>query len=588
MPDHEPGDSMTAETTTNLQAPDGPDRPDQPDQPDQPTSVADTRWAVLRGDMLGGLVAAVVALPLALAFGVQSGLGAEAGVYGAIGAGIVAALFGGTATQVTGPTGPMTVVSATVVGLGVAALGDVDSALGVILLTFLVAGLFQILFGLIGVGKYVRYFPYPVVSGFMSGVGLIIVVLQVWPFLGLDSPKSTIEVITRIGEPLSQINFAAVGIGSLTVAVFFLLPRFTKVVPAALGALLVGTLIAWLLELDVPMIGDIPQGLPALQVGRMLDVDLALIGLVIEYGLILAVLGSIDSLLTSVIADNITRTKHDSGRELVGQGLGNITAALVGGIPGAGATKGTVVNIDAGGRTRRSGALHGVLLLVMLLGAGSLVSVVPLAVLAGILIPIGFAIVDGKGLRHLRDVPRADAAVMVLVLVITVFGDLIVAVGVGVVLACVLFMKRIADVSEARSLVHAVDADRPDVDGQRVPGQPGIYVTRVYGPLFFGTASSFRELVEALAPDARAVVIDLTRVDSIDQSGLYALEDVVLDLARRDIDVLLAGVDSRSLDMLRRVDLVGRLIPESDVRDDVDAAIDQATTSMAQTPAPAS
>ena len=579
---------MSAETTTNLQAPDGPDHPDQSDRPGQPTSIADTRWSVLRGDMLGGLVAAVVALPLALAFGVQSGLGAEAGVYGAIGAGIVAALFGGTATQVTGPTGPMTVVSATVVGLGVAALGDVDSALGVILLTFLVAGLFQILFGLIGVGKYVRYFPYPVVSGFMSGVGLIIVVLQVWPFLGLDSPKSTIEVITRIGEPLSQINFAAVGIGSLTVAVFFLLPRFTKVVPAALGALLVGTLIAWLLELDVPMIGDIPQGLPALQVGRMLDVDLALIGLVIEYGLILAVLGSIDSLLTSVIADNITRTKHDSGRELVGQGLGNITAALIGGIPGAGATKGTVVNIDAGGRTRRSGALHGVLLLVMLLGAGSLVSVVPLAVLAGILIPIGFAIVDGKGLRHLRDVPRADAAVMVLVLVITVFGDLIVAVGVGVVLACVLFMKRIADVSEARSLVHAVDADRPDVDGQRVPGQPGIYVTRVYGPLFFGTASSFRELVEALAPDARAVVIDLTRVDSIDQSGLYALEDVVLDLARRDIDVLLAGVDSRSLDMLRRVDLVGRLIPESDVRDDVDAAIDQATTSMAQTPAPAS
>jgi len=579
---------MSAETTTNLQAPDGPDHPDQSDRPGQPTSIADTRWSVLRGDMLGGLVAAVVALPLALAFGAQSGLGAEAGVYGAIGAGIVAALFGGTATQVTGPTGPMTVVSATVVGLGVAALGDVDSALGVILLTFLVAGLFQILFGLIGVGKYVRYFPYPVVSGFMSGVGLIIVVLQVWPFLGLDSPKSTIEVITRIGEPLSQINFAAVGIGSLTVAVFFLLPRFTKVVPAALGALLVGTLIAWLLELDVPMIGDIPQGLPALQVGRMLDVDLALIGLVIEYGLILAVLGSIDSLLTSVIADNITRTKHDSGRELVGQGLGNITAALIGGIPGAGATKGTVVNIDAGGRTRRSGALHGVLLLVMLLGAGSLVSVVPLAVLAGILIPIGFAIVDGKGLRHLRDVPRADAAVMVLVLVITVFGDLIVAVGVGVVFACVLFMKRIADVSEARSLVHAVDADRPDVDGQRVPGQPGIYVTRVYGPLFFGTASSFRELGEALAPDARAVVIDLTRVDSIDQSGLYALEDVVLDLARRDIDVLLAGVDSRSLDMLRRVDLVGRLIPESDVRDDVDAAIDQATTSMAQTPAPAS
>lgn len=541
---------------------------------DQPT-----RAQVLRGDLMGGLVAAVVALPLALAFGVQSGLGAEAGLYGAIGAGIVAALFGGTPTQVTGPTGPMTVVSATVVGLGIARAGGIESALGLILLTFLVAGVLQIVFGLLGVARYVRYFPYPVVSGFMSGVGLIIVVLSVWPFLGSDSPKTTLEVITRIDEPLAAVNWAAVGIGAVTVAAFFALPRLTRAVPPALGALLVGTVGALALGLDVPVIGDIPSGLPELRIGEMLAVDPGALGLVIEYGLVLAVLGSIDSLLTSVIADNITRTKHDSNRELVGQGLGNITAALLGGLPGAGATKGTVVNIDAGGTTRRSGAFHGLVLLAMLLGVGSLVSVVPLAVLAGILIPIGFAIVDTRGLRHLREVPRADAVVLVLVLLITVFGDLIVAVGSGVVLACVLFMKRTADLGEERTHLAAigpdgtmvVDADLDDADLRAVAADT--WVKRVHGPLFFGTATGFRELAERLPDGAGTLVIDLERSPTIDQSGLYALEETVLDLERRDVQVLLAGVATQPLDMLRRVRLVGGLVDEADVHADVAAAL---------------
>ncbi|MEM7272237.1 MAG: SulP family inorganic anion transporter [Actinomycetota bacterium] len=523
--------------------------------------------ATLQGDLLGGLVAAVVALPLALAFGVQSGLGAEAGLYGAIGAGIVAALFGGTATQVTGPTGPMTVVSATVVSLAIAREGNVDNAIGVILLTFLVGGVIQIGFGLVGVARYVRYFPYPVISGFMSGVGLIIVVLQIWPFLGWDSPKSTIDVFRRIDEPLSAIDWDAAGIGLLTVAVFYLLPRITKVVPAALGALIVGTIAARLLGLDVPTIGEIPEGLPSLRVGDMFDIDLGNLGLIIEYGLILAVLGSIDSLLTSVIADNITRTKHDSNRELLGQGLGNIAAALIGGLPGAGATKGTVVNIDAGGRTRLSGTFHGVLLLVMLLGAGSLVADVPLAVMAGILIPIGFAIVDTRGLRHLRAVPRADGAVLVLVLLITVFGDLIVAVGTGIALACVLFMLRVANLSEERTRLVPVDADGEAIplgdDMEQVNSD--VYAKHVYGPLFFGFATGFREITELLPASARVLIIDLERVPTIDQSGLYALEDVVLALEERGVEVLLARVADQPLDRLRGVELVGGLVSEAHV-----------------------
>jgi len=535
--------------------------------------------STLQGDLLGGLIAAVIALPLALAFGVQSGLGAEAGLYGAIGAGIVAALLGGTATQVTGPTGPMTVVSATVVSLGIADAGDVDSALGVILLTFLAAGVFQIAFGFMGVAKYVRYFPYPVVSGFMSGVGLIIVVLQIWPFLGTASPKSTLDVITRIDEPLSDINWQAVGIGTLTVALFYLLPRLTDKIPAALGALIAGAAVAEIADLDVARIGDIPEGLPGLQVGEMLSISGSQLGLVFEYGLILAILGSIDSLLTSVIADNITKTKHDSNRELIGQGFGNIAAALIGGLPGAGATKGTVVNIDAGGTTRLSGAFHGVLLLAMVLGLGALVSVVPLAVLAGILIPIGFAIVDRKGIRHLRSVPRADALVLVVVLVITVFGDLIVAVGSGLVLACVLFMKRAADLGEDQTDLVMVEDNGSIIDLDTIEGAgDGVFVKRVHGHLFFGIAASFRELAETLPTDASTLVIDLTNVPSIDQSGLYALEDVVLEVERRDVEVLLAGVAGQPLDMLRRVELVGGLVAEGDVHATVTDALVQSTS----------
>ena len=317
----------------------------------------------LKGDLLGGLIAGIVALPLALAFGVQSGLGAAAGLYGAIAAGILAALLGGTATQVTGPTGPMTVVSASVVAVAVSRVGSVESGLGIILLTFLLAGAFQVLFGILGIARYVKYFPYPVISGFMSGVGLIIVVLQIWPFLGSDSPKSTIEVFTRINEPLTAINWAAVGIGAITVLTFYFFPRVTKAIPTALVALLTGTIAAILLGLDVPVIGDIPSGLPTLKINEMFNVAPADYLIVLEFALVLAMLGSIDSLLTSVIADNITKTKHDSNRELIGQGIGNMAAALIGGVPGAGATKGTVVNINAGGKTRLSGALHGLFLL---------------------------------------------------------------------------------------------------------------------------------------------------------------------------------------------------------------------------------
>lgn len=524
----------------------------------------------LKGDLLGGLIAGIVALPLALAFGVQSGLGAAAGLYGAIAAGILAALLGGTATQVTGPTGPMTVVSASVVAIAIERTGSIESGLGIALLTFFLAGVFQILFGILGIAKYVKYFPYPVISGFMSGVGLIIVVLQIWPFLGSESPKSTFEVITRINEPLAAINWAAVGVGILTVAVFYLFPRITKAIPAALVALLTGTFTALILRLNVPVIGDIPSGLPAFRIGEMLSVSSSEYLIVLEFALVLAMLGSIDSLLTSVIADNITKTKHNSNRELIGQGIGNMAAAVFGGIPGAGATKGTVVNINAGGKTRLSGTIHGLLLLIVLLGAGQYASLVPLSVLAGILIPIGMGIIDYKGLRDLRYVPRADAVVLIVVLLVTIFGSLLQAVGVGIVLASVLYMKKSSDLAEAGTSVNPLTTVTeeqliPDNEDLRKLADLKVYVKHLYGPLFFGFTSRFQELIQSLESDTNALIIRMDRVPYIDQSGLYSMENAVLELERKGIPVLLTGVNTQPMDMLRRIDIIPDLVSEEHI-----------------------
>ncbi len=517
----------------------------------------------LKGDLSGGLVAGVIALPLALAFGVQSGLGAAAGLYGAIALGVLAAALGGTRTQASGPTGPMTVVSASIVAVAIEQTGSLQSAMGLILLAFLAGGVFQIILGLLGVGRYVKYFPYPVISGFMSGVGLIIVALQIWPFFGSSSPKSTLAVFTGIAEPLANVNVNAVLLGLLTVAIYYLFPKITRKIPSVLVALLVGTGVAAVANLAVPTIGDIPSGIPSLQIGELLSVAPEHYTLIIGFGLTLALLGAIDSLLTSVIADNITKTKHDSRRELIGQGIGNMVAALFGGLPGAGATKGTVVNINAGGTTRLSGVVHGLFLLAVLLGLGQFASAIPLSVLAGLLIPVGLAIIDYKGLKHLRHVPRADAAVLVLVLLMTVFGNLIHAVGLGVVLACVLFMKKTGDLAEQNTSVERHETDVwQDETGLNATAGRKIYIKHLYGSLFFGSSAGFQDLMAALDNDTRILVIRMERVPYVDQSGLYALENAALDLRRKGAMLMMTGVQTQPLDMMRRIKLVPELVPE--------------------------
>ncbi|MEE9355826.1 MAG: SulP family inorganic anion transporter [Methylococcaceae bacterium] len=531
----------------------------------------------LQGDFFGGLTAGIVALPLALAFGVQSGMGAIAGLYGAIAIGILAAWFGGTPTQISGPTGPMTVVSAVVIATAIESFGNLEAAMATIVAIFMLSGAMQICLGLLKIGKYVRYIPYPVVSGFMSGIGVIIIILQIFPFLGHASPKRIPDIFAGIPDILSQINYASVGLATSTIAVIYLFPRITRIVPSPLIALVALTIASTLMGLDVAIIGNIPEGLPALKVAGLSAVNWFDISTIVVPAMTLAALGAIDSLLTSVVADNLTKTQHNSDKEMIGQGLGNMAAAAIGGIPGAGATMRTVVNINSGGRTNISGVIHGVSLLVVLLGAGNYARLIPLPVLAGILITVGIGIIDYKGIKHVFHVPRTDAVIMLVVLGLTVFVDLLQAVGVGMVMACILFMKKMSDITEANSEVSALEDFSSEESWEDEANLPETISEKVFikhfdGPIFFGFANKFLMMTRTL-PEVDVVIMRMKRVPYIDQSGLYAIEDAVLALQEKNVLVLMTALQEQPRDMLERVGMIPNLIPEEHVLTDFQAGI---------------
>jgi len=305
--------------------------------------------STIKNDLNGGLVSAIISLPMGLAFGVQSGLGAEAGIYTSVVLAIVASLFGGTKTLISDPTGPMTVVAATIITLGISSKGDLESAIPLIFATFFLAGVIELIFGIIDIGRYIKYIPFPVVSSFMTGIGVLIISMQLFPLLGHTSPQAFIDIVTNIGDPINHVNLEAVTVGLLTLGLILLLPYISKKIPAVLTALIASTVVSIFLQLDIPVIGSISLGLPQFRLGQIASITASDLSIIIGPALILGGLGVIDSLLTSVVADRVTQTKHNSRKTIVGQGIGNIVVSLLGGIPGAGATMGTITNINAGG-----------------------------------------------------------------------------------------------------------------------------------------------------------------------------------------------------------------------------------------------
>jgi sulfate permease, SulP family len=483
----------------------------------------------LKNDFFAGLTAAIVSLPLALAFGVASGFGPAAGIYGAIITGILAAMFGGTPLQVTGPTAPMTVFVATL-----AAAHDAKFVFGVIIL----AGIFQIIFGLIKLGEQIEFLPYPVISGFMTGVALLII-------------KSQLDTVFAKG-------LLTIGIVAVTIAITHLSPRMLRGIPGALVALIIVSLASIFLGLGLPTIGELPKALPQLNLSIIPGIG-SLFFMILP-AISLALLGSIDTLLTSVIADTVTGKEHDSNRELIGQGIGNLAAGFFGGIPGAGATVRTLVNIKVGAKTRLSGILCGIFLLLIMIFLGGFASYIPLSALAGILIYTAINIIDYDGLRSIPLAPKADTIVMLITIVTTVVADLIVAVGVGLSLSAFLFLKMLSEleVVELTVMEHASDDEKKNLGKY----QRKIAIYQINGPLFFGAATKFTRSIK-VSGTFKVVILKMFAVTAIDQTGLRAFSAMLRHLKANGVTVIVTNLQPKTEAGLKKAGLLDEIGSEN-------------------------
>ncbi len=514
----------------------------------------------LKGDLFGGVTATVVALPMALAFGVASGAGAEAGLYGAVLVGLFAALFGGTPTLISEPTGPMTVVfTAVIVTLmapdPVTGLPP-ENGMAMAFTTVMLAGLFQVSFGILKLGRYVTLMPYNVISGFMSGIGLILIIIQLPGLLGHASPGGGVLGSAQALPGLfSQLHMGEFVLGASALAILFLMPKaWQRYVPPQLLALVAGTLAAvWLIGPgEYRAIGEIPGGLPSIQVPTFSPDQWKTI---LIDALVLAMLGSIDALLTSVVADSLTRNPHNSDKELIGQGLGNMASGLFGGLPGAGATMGTVVNIQSGARSALSGITRALILALVVFGAGGLVEDIPKAVLAGIAIKVGMDIIDWGFLRRAHQVSKRGAFIMYGVILMTVFIDLITAVGIGLFVANVLTIRRLADLQSEYVRLIEKREDALEGDWDKLPEESrrilfeegnGVSLLQLTGPLIFGAAQTITRQQSQLT-SARVLVIDMSQVPHIGVSTALVMEGVVRESSQKGNNVFFIGLQEQPL-----------------------------------------
>ncbi|PWK20452.1 SulP family inorganic anion transporter [Xanthomarina spongicola] len=596
-----------------------------------------------KGDAFGGITAGIVALPLALAFGVSSGLGPSAGLYGAIFLSFFAAFFGGTKTQISGPTAPLTAVSMVLIaGLLAVNEGDVSKSLPIILAVFILAGLMQVALGVFGFGKYIKYIPYPVISGFMTAIGLIILITQILPAVGYypgedvdlvnqykskaeemilkdilkeessegilvlenfneinkraqqiteeailkesqilagNSASSALGSVKAIPRALQHINWLELLLALGTIFIIYGFKYITKVIPSTLVALIIMSGIAIGFGLNYRPIEEIPGGFPIPNLRVFTEFNFGNLTPYIFTAFTLAILGAIDSLLTSVVADNVTKTRHNPNKELIGQGIGNSIAGLFGGLPGAGATIRTVVNINAGGKTRLSGMISGVMLLLILLLLGPVASQIPAAVLAGILITVGIGVMDYKGLKAIPSMAKdiklgpikmsSEVLIMIVVLLLSTFWNLVYAVGIGLIFASLMFMKKIGDLTTERSDVKSLANEKAWDDEANFPEylKQEVFIKHIKGPLFFGTTSDFQILADQIPKTASTVIIRTGRMAYIDQSGLYALEDVLIDLKKNNMNILIVGLLNQPRYLMERIDIIPDLIPEEHLFD---------------------
>lgn len=531
-----------------------------------------------RGDIFGGVTAAIVSLPLALAFGVASGAGPEAGLYGAILIGLFAALFGGTPTLISEPTGPMTVVMAAVITTMIAT--NPDKGMAMAFTVVMIAGVFQIVLGLLNLGKYITLMPYSVISGFMSGIGLILIILQLPPMLGHENPGGgVVGNLFALPELISNANWYEVALGVLTLVILFKFPKkWATRVPAQLIALIVGSLLAVTLLSDsnIRAIGEVSLGLPSLIMPTFTAEQWT--QMVVD-GIVLGTLGCIDALLTAVIADSLTRKEHDSRKELIGQGIGNMVSGVCGGLPGAGATMGTVVNIQSGARTALSGVTRAIVLLLLIVFAAGLTAYIPLAVLAAIAIKVGLNILDWSFLKRAHRVSQSSTFIMYGVMLLTVFVDLIVAVGIGVFIANVLTIeklsrlqsKNIHSISDTDDKIPLTKEERQAL--KRVKGK--VMMLYFSGPMIFGVSRAISREQDNIH-SFQIVVFDLTDVPLIDTTVSLAIENAVKDAIDAGKEVIIACPSSDTRQTFHRMGLTD-LVGEENMMESRSLALEKAT-----------
>lgn len=607
----------------------------------------------IKGDFFGGLTAGIVALPLALAFGVSSGLGASAGLYGALFLSFFAALLGGTSTQISGPTAPMTALSIVVVStIVIMNDGNVSKALPLILGVFLLSGLIQIGLGLLGLGVYIKYIPYPVVSGFMTAIGLIILTTQTLPVLGYY-PKEDTELVksfekeaensiliksieensnndlidkesffeaARKSQDINEIDiqseskvqaskYASGVLGALrvlpraiqkidfielllalgTILIIYGFKRITTIIPSTLVGLILMTVVAIFFTPGYRPITEIPSGFPMPQWGIFTEISFVELIPYFFTALTLSLLGTIDSLLTSVVADNLTKTRHKPNKELIGQGIGNSISSIFGGLPGAGATIRTVVNINSGGVTRISGMISSTILLFIILIFSSVASKIPAAVLAGILVTVGISVMDYKGLKAITILPKdikirglgisSEVIIMFSVMLLATFWNLVYAVGIGLLIACIFFMKKSSESMSELSLVRFASKEKLnnkiellDIDGD---GIPDIAVKQIVGPLFFGSSDSFQKLISKIPDSTSIIVFKLDSMNYLDQSGIYVLEEIITSLSNNNKQIYYTGIQSQPKLMFEKMGFFDSKINTDKVFDDYKKCVER-------------
>lgn len=542
--------------------------------------------ATIKGDLFGGVTTAIISLPLALAFGVASGAGAEAGMWGAILVGLFAALFGGSTSLISEPTGPMTVIMTAVLTATMSKYPENGLAMGFTVV--MMAGAFQILLGTLKLGKYVTLMPYSVISGFMSGIGVILIILQLAPLLGHQAPAGgVIGTLANLPDLVLDLHLAELFLGVITLAILFKMPsRWRQYVPAQLVALVAVTLLSVIIfDTDtIRRIGEIPSGLPSL-VFPVLSPEL-FIEMLID-ALVLGTLGCIDTLLTAVIADSLTRTEHDSDKELRGQGIANMIAGLFGALPGAGATMGTVVNIQVGARSPIAGICRALILMAVVFVAGGLTEPIPMAVLAGIAVYVGYNILDWSFIQRAHKLSVSQMAIMYGVMLLTVFVDLIVAVGLGVFISNIMVIERLSQVQENHvKAISDSDSDEyvPLTDNERAlldQADGKLLFFYLSGPMIFSVSKAIARQHRKIS-EYNAMVLDLSDVAMIDVTVGLAIENAISDALDANCSVYIYSPNSETTDKLKRLNIHDRLGDKA-FCDSREQALSEAIDKMAKT-----